>query len=340
MIFVTGGTGMLGSNLLALLVESAEVVALKRVGSNIKLVENLFSRRFVEPQNYLKKIHWVEGDILDSYFLEQNIETDAEVYHCAAFVSFQKKDAKKVREINVEGTKNIVNICLQNKIRKLCYVSSIAALGRVDSESETSEKDYRNSSKGSSVYSASKYEAEMEVWRGIAEGLNAVIVNPSVILGAGDWNKGSAEMITTVYNGLKFFTKGTNGYVDVADVAKAMLVLMKSEINAERFILSSENITYYSLFSSIAKNLGVAEPAYYASPFLSSIAWRLLALISYITDKEPIITKETAKSANAFYKYSSQKMMERTGFKFMPIEESIKKYCQQFLEDKQSSISK
>ena len=339
MIFVTGGTGLVGSRLLAQLIadETNEIVALRRKNSSLKWVEKVFSRHFHNPDTYLNRIQWVEGDLLDLFNLEQTILENSEVYHVAAMVSFQKKDAALVRQINIEGTKNIVNTCLKNKVRKLVYVSSIAALGRSETEHATIETDYRTSSKGSSVYSASKFEAEMEVWRGIAEGLPAVIINPSVILGAGNWEQGSTELFKTVYRGLKFYTRGTNGYVDADDVAKAMILLMKSDITGERFVFSQGNYSYNFLFETIAKGLHVKAPKYFASPALSEIAWRILAFISFFTRRQPLITKETAQSANAFYNYSSEKFLQKTEFKFTPIEKTIASVCKEYLSDHQKA---
>ena len=339
MIFVTGGTGLVGSRLLAQLVadESNEIVALKRKKSDLRWVNKVFFQHFSNPDLYLKRIQWVDGDILDYFFLEELIPAGVEVYHAAAKVSFQKKEAALVMQTNVEGTHNLVNVCLKNKVRKLAYVSSIAALGRGEVNHATTENDFRTTSKGTSVYSASKYEAEMEVWRGIAEGLNAVIINPAVILGSGNWKKGSTELFNTVYKGLKFYTKGTNGYVSAEDVAKALILLMKSDISSERFILSQGNYSYQFLFDMIAKGLRVKVPNFYASPFLSEIAWRSLSFISFFTRKQPLITKETAHSANAFYNYSSEKFLQKTEFEFMPIEETIAAVCKEYLRDHQKA---
>ena len=335
MIFVTGGTGLVGSRLLAFLAgeESNEIIALKRKSSDLQWVKKVFSQHFAKPDEYFERIRWVDGDILDYFFLEEIIPIEAKVYHVAAMVSFQKKEAAMVRQINVEGTHNIVNVCLKNRVKKLAYVSSIAALGRGQTGHATTENDYRTSLMGSSVYSATKFEAENEVWRGIAEGLNAVIINPSVILGSGNWKSGSTELFNTVYKGLKFYTRGTNGYVDAADVAKVLILLMNSDISGERFIVSQGNYSYQELFGIIAKEFGINGPAFYASPFLSGIAWRTLAMASFVTRKQPLITKETAHSANAFYKYSSKKIIQQTGFEFTPVEKTITAVCKDYLNE-------
>lgn len=338
MIFVTGGTGLVGSRLLANLIidSSSEIIALKRSHSDLSLVKKTFSSRFQNHEELFSKIRWVNGDIEDFFQIEDLLEPGCEVYHTAAMVSFQPNQKSQLMRINVDATANLVDACLRKSVKKLCYVSSIAALGRSSNASEAiTELDYRSSAKGSSDYSASKYNAETEVWRGIAEGLNAVIINPSVIIGAGNWSSGSSELITTVYRGLKFYTNGINGYVDVDDVARALILLMKSDVSAQRYILSAENWTYEKLFKTIATKLNVKGPKLYASPVLGSIAWRLLAVISFFSGKTPLITKDTARNAKAVFRYSSKKFIDETDFIFKPIELAIEDACRQFKIDNQ-----
>jgi len=328
MAFVTGGTGLVGAHLLFdLLQKGRSVRALKRPTSSLSVIENIFHYYSDNAEDLLQKIEWIEGDILDFYLLDELIQEDEKVYHAAAFVSFNPEDHDQIRQINMEGTHNIVNACIKNKVRKLCYVSSIAALGRGESNRATTEEDYREATYKSSVYSQSKFDAEQEVWRGIAEGLNAVMVNPAVIIGPGDWNKGSSQLIQTVYKGLKFYTQGTNGYVDVRDVSKAMIQLMESEIVNQRYVLSSENWNYKQLFDSIAQALNVQPPPYFAGPALSGITWRILKVASLFSSKAPLITKETAHNANSFYSYSSKKIIKELDFEFIPLEKSIADTC-------------
>ncbi len=337
MVIVSGGTGMLGAHLLFDLAQKKDKIkALKRPSSNLDLVRKVFSYYTSGADTLLQKIEWVEGDILDFFLMDEIIGEGDEVYHAAAFVSFNPEDHELIRQINVEGTRNIVQACIDNKARKLVYVSSIAALGRGQNGKATTEEDYRDTTYKSSVYSQSKFDAEQEVWRGIAEGLNAVIVNPSVIIGPGDWNKGSAQLIQTVWKGLKFYTRGTNGYVDVRDVSKAMIQLMDSDIKGERFVLSAGNLSYKELFDHIADKLQVKAPPYFAGPLISAIAWRVLKAGSLFTGKRPLITKETAHNANSFYTYSSQKIIDRLGFEFIPPEQSVADTCALFLKENKS----
>ncbi|RLD41913.1 MAG: hypothetical protein DRI86_12580 [Bacteroidetes bacterium] len=324
MAFITGASGLLGSHLVFTLLNNGEdVFALKRKNSNIDIVKKclkIYSNDYIE---LFDRINWVEGDILDFYLMDEMAKQHKEVYHTAAFVSFIKKDHSKILDINIQGTANIADAC-KNHGSRLVYASSIASLGRGLSDNSTTEKDFRDSSFKSSVYSKSKFLAEMEVWRAIAEGLDAVMVNPSVIIGPGDWNKSSTQLFKTVNNGLKFYTDGTNGYVDVRDVANIMYKLMKSSISAERYILSSEDVTYKDLFSNIALELGKKPPSILANKLLSGVAWRAMSVVSFMTSTTPLITKETSNSANSHYSYSSKKIIEELDYKFIPIDESIK----------------
>lgn len=324
MVFLTGASGMLGTHIAYELLKNGEhITALRRESTDLSAIKNTFLYYENDDNKLFESIKWVEGDILDSFFIDEIISKHKQVYHAAAFVSFNKKDHSKILDVNVKGTINIVESCIKHKSR-LCFTSSIASLGRSETGSETTEKNYRDFGFKSSVYSKSKFLAEQEVWRGIAEGLDAVMVNPAVILGPGDWNKSSAQLIKTVANGLKFYTDGTNGYVDVRDIAKVELMLMNSEISGERFILSAENISYKKLFYNIANELGVKPPSILANKFLSNIAWMVLGVFGFITGKTPLITKETAKSANSHYNYSSQKIIDTLDYNFISFEHSIK----------------
>jgi len=323
MAFITGASGLLGSHLVVeLLINGEEVYALKRANTDTNIVLKCLKIYSSNYKSLFEKINWVEGDILDFYLMDEMAKQHNEVYHTAAFVSFNKEDHSKILDINIQGTVNIANACNKHNSR-LIYSSSIASLGRGLTDNSTTENDYRDSSFKSSVYSKSKFLAEMEIWRAIAEGLDAVMVNPSVIIGPGDWNKSSTQLFKTVNNGLKFYTDGTNGYVDVRDVASIMFKLMKSSITGQRYILSSEDVTYKDLFSIIAMELDKEPPSVLANKFLSGIAWRTISVISFVASTTPLITKGTANSANSHYSYSSKKIIEELDYKFIPIAESI-----------------
>ena len=334
MILVTGGTGLVGSHLLFDLINSGEKVrALKRKSSNLDNVKNVFGYYSDNANDLFNKIEWADGDVLDIFSLEDAMKDVSEIYHCAGMVSFEPGNEKFLMKVNVNGTANVVNIALDKKIKKLCYVSSISSLGRAEHDGFVDEQTHWVSSNKNSHYSVSKYGGEREVWRGIEEGLDAVIVNPSIILGPGNWNSGSSRVFTSVLKGLKFYTVGVNGFVDVRDVSKAMVQLMESKIKNERFILNSENISYQKLFNLIAKYLGKKPPTIHAGKFLSAVVWREEKIRSFITGSKPFITKETARTANSTYRYSTKKIETKLNFEFIPIEKTIKDSAELFLKD-------
>ena len=334
MILVTGATGLVGSHLVLELIRSGKQIrALKRPSSDLRMLKKVFSLYSDQPDQLLSKIEWAEGDILDIFSLEEAMEGIEEVYHCAALVSFLPEDRKRLMRINTEGTANVVNAALEKKIKKLCHVSSIAALGRPEELTELIDEDLVwKTSKHNSIYAVSKYGAEREVWRGTAEGLDAVIVNPSIILGVAGPGMGSSRIFNTVWDGLKFYPPGKNGFVDVRDVARAMILLMTADIRNERFILSIDSITYKKLFDLMAMEMGKSVPRLKVSPLMSGLAWRLEKLRSMVTGVKPLITKETAHTAVQHYEYSSEKIKKTVGFEFTPIEETVKHFCRIFRE--------
>jgi len=338
MILVTGGSGLVGSHLLFNLVNSGKRVrALKRENSSVRLTKKIFGYYSVNPEMLLNSIEWVNGDITDIHSLYDAMDSIDQVYHVAAMVSFHSCDRREMMKINIDGTANVVNACLYKNIRKICHVSSIATLGRADNDDVTDEETHWKNSAKNSAYSISKYGAEREVWRGTVEGLPAVIVNPSVIIGPGDWNKGSSQLFKQVWDGLKFYTDGVNGYIDVRDVAKAMIILMESDKLNSRYIVSSENIDYLKLFKMIAEGFNKKVPTLKATPFLSQLAWRAEKFRSSITGIKPLITKETARTAFQKYFYSNEKIKKEFGFEFIPIAASIKETCNYFLKDIEST---
>lgn len=328
MIYITGATGLVGSHLLAALAaKDKPIKALRRENSDLSLVKKVFARQFEDAEARFNRIEWVNGDVLDYYSLEESLSGIGEVYHCAATVSFHKSAHQAMLRVNIKGTENLVNAALHQGVKKFCHVSSIAALGRAEKGVLVTEQTNWKSSGNNSVYAISKYGAEREVWRGIAEGLQAVIINPSVILGAGDWDSGSAELFKLVDRGLKFYTSGINGFVDVHDVVKTMLYLMENEHFGERFIVSAQDVSYKELFALMAENLGKKPPNIAVNPWMSEIAWRLLAVKSMLTGKASAITRETARTASNKHYYSSEKLQQKTGFVFTPIAQSIADIC-------------
>ncbi|MGD2035388.1 MAG: NAD-dependent epimerase/dehydratase family protein [Bacteroidales bacterium] len=333
MILVTGGTGFLGGHLLLeLLKEDIPVRVLISENGHPEKVLSVWKHYTGNGASLLKKADWYAADISNKAMLEPAFEGVTKVYHCAALVSFNPGAKKKMHEINVLGTKNVVDLCLEHKIKKLVHVSSIAAVRSSLKGEPASESD------GWPVmdrlwYSKTKTAAEMEVWRGETEGLETVTVNPSVMLGPGEWHSGSPRLFGVCYNGLKFYTHGTTGFVDVRDVAKIMVMLMKSNIRGERFILNAANLSFEEVFRKIARALKVKEPGSYAGPFLAGLAWRFEYLKHLLTGRPPVLTKDSAWSAHRRHAYSSKKVRETLGCNFRSIDETIGEVAEMFSEE-------
>lgn len=323
-IFVTGGTGFIGSYLLRYLVKQGfkNIRALKRPSSPMNLVEDISDQ-----------IEWVEGEIMNLPLLEEVMAGMQQVYHCAGMISFSRRERDRMFKINEEGTANLVNLLLDFGVEKMVHVSSIAALGRVKNGDTISETSKWQNSKLNSNYAISKYLAEMQVWRGIEEGLNAVIVNPSLVLGSGFWGQGTCEIFPTIKKGLSFFPAGATGVVDVRDVARYMIELMNSKVQRERIILSAESISYRSFFEKISKEMELNAPKFRVSAFLNGIAWRGEWLRSFFTGKEPIINRETATLTGHSFFYDSRKSLKYFDFKYTPLEQTIEETVRQFLPD-------
>ena len=336
MILITGATGLVGSHLLYLLINKGKKVrAIYRKSSNLDAVKNVFSYYTNNFESLFDKVEWFEADITDITSLEKAFVNIDYVYHCAAIVSFNKKDYLTMRKVNIGGTANMVNISIAKGVKKFCYVSSIATIEKNTKKNEiiTEDNEWDNETNNYG-YAITKYGAEMEVWRASQESLNVVIVNPGVILGSGFWYNGTGELFTKAYNNFKFYTKGVTGFVSVKDVVKIMFLLMESNINNERFILVSENLSFKDLFFKMADAFGKKRPTIEVGKTLSGIAWRLEWFKSLLTRKPPIITKHSANASLSKYYYSSNKIKNNLGFKFVKIDKSIKDICMDFLREK------
>jgi dihydroflavonol-4-reductase len=336
MILVTGGTGLLGSHLLFDLVNSGKQVrAIRRRNGREAQVKKVFSYYSADPDELFSRIEWFDADLMDFGAMEDALSGVKEVFHAGAVVSFYPMDHKAMLKVNVEGTANLVNLCLDAGVGKFCYVSSVAVLGRAEHTGLSDEETHWVPSRKNSVYSKSKYGAEREIWRGMEEGLNAVIVNPSVIMGPGYWQDNSG-LFRLVYEGLKYYTRGINGYVDARDVARAMIRLMDGNIFGERFIVSADNLTYQEFFALVAKHMDKPAPSVNVPPALTGIAWRVEAVRSFLTRAKPEVTREMAITTSQVYEYTSEKIRKRLGFEFIPVEESIREICGFFLADQAS----
>ena len=324
-ILVTGATGLVGGAIAKqLLAKGHHVLALCR-------------RLPPQPRVTLDQgmIEWVEGDLLDIVRLQQLISDGVQqVVHAAALVSFIPRDRPEMMTVNVEGTANVVNVCLAVGVQKLCHISSVAALGRPAPkkgepiEGRITEAQRWEESPLNSAYAKSKYMAELEVWRGIAEGLPAVILNPSVVLGEGDWSRSSTQLFKYVYSQKPFYTDGWVNYVDVQDVAEIALKLLDSEIHSERFILNAGTVPYRALFEQMAHFFDKKPPAWRLSGPVVAVLWRIEALRSVLLGSRPLITRETALSASHHFTYPSDKLLQAFDIRYRTLDETLARVCE------------
>ncbi|MBC8110443.1 MAG: NAD-dependent epimerase/dehydratase family protein, partial [Verrucomicrobia bacterium] len=282
MIFVTGGTGFVGSFIIRkLLAENKQIKALRRKDSDVSLLTDISSA-----------IDWVEGDITDITFLYEAMQGCEQVIHAAAITDTSKK-REEIFNTNVEGTANLVNISLLQGIKKFCYISSVLTLGRKNEQIINEESKWEES-KYNSLYAQSKYAAEKEVSRAIAEGLNAIIVNPSLVLGLRNQDKSNSRFFEHIRQERPFYTHQQVNYVDVRDVAEAVFQLTFSEISGENFILNAGSIPYKTLADQTADLLGKKKPTMLLTPLMLQMASRLEYLRSKLTGSRPLVTRETA----------------------------------------------
>lgn len=314
MILVTGGSGLVGSELISQLLAH---------GNSVKASYNNTPLSIRDPN-----LIAVKCDILDTSALEDAMQGVTRLYHCAAVVSFSSKNKDHLFKINIDGTANVVNAALDAGVKKMVHVSSVSALGRIrENETVTEEMTWTEES-SNSLYGKTKYLGEMEVWRGTGEGLEAVIVNPSLILGSGDWNKGSSEIFKSVYNEFPWYSEGVTGVIDVKDVARAMILLMNSEIKNEKFILNAQNLSYKEIFTGIANCFGRKPPNKKVTPLIAAMVWRWESIKSMFTGKDALVTKETARTALAKVYFDNSKFLKAMpGFRFTPVKETITNTC-------------
>lgn len=319
-VFITGATGFIGSHIARrYLAAGYRVEALTRTKGHTGLLADVADQ-----------IAWHEGDIMDIPSLEMAIRGNLDVIHAAAVVSFSPKDHERMVRINAEGTANVVNVCLKAGIRKLGYVSSVAALGRPANKSGTTEPvrldetQKWEDSPNNSEYAKSKYRAELEVWRGVAEGLSAVMVNPSIVLGEGDWTRSSVQLFKYVYDEKPFYPAGLVNYVDVLDVVESLFRLMEADsVTNERFILNAGTIPYKELLEQMAVVLHKRPPRMRMPPALTHLLWPVEAVRAWLTGSTPLITRETARSSSSRYAYDGQKIAETLDFQYRPLSETL-----------------
>jgi len=262
-IFITGGTGFLGAYIIKELVEKGYSVRALHRGQHLP---------FFIASDIIDKVEWVTGNVLDPSSLGDAMGSIDVVIHAAAKVSFNGREKKELFKTNIDGTANMVNIALENNVKRFVYISSVAAIGRNNNGELVSEQTKWEEGKLNTFYAVSKYHAEMEVWRGMGEGLDVVVLNPGTIIGYGDWNTSSCAIFKNTYKEFPWYTTGINGFVSVGDVARATVLLMESNFSGERFIVNGDNWSFHQLLNSIADGFGKKRPGREASPFLGEIA--------------------------------------------------------------------
>jgi dihydroflavonol-4-reductase len=338
MVLVTGGTGLVGSHLLLQLVKNGAIVkAIHRKNSDLQKVKEVFSFYHKNPGELFDRIQWVEADINDIPALELAFKDITLVYHCAALISFNPNDFSSLQKINKIGTENIVNLCVDRNIKKLCYVSSVATIGRSTTGEPANEENEWNDMYAN-VYANSKHFAEMEVWRGTQEGLSAVIINPGIILGPGYWESGSGLFFKTSAKGLRFYFPGGTGFICVGDVVKIMVQLMDSSIKNERFIAVAENLSYKNILDAISKGFNRPPPKLGLKFWHLEIFWRLDWLLNLTTGKKRKLTKHGLASLRNPQVYDNSKVQEALHMDYEIIQSCISRSCKKYIEAHSASF--
>jgi nucleoside-diphosphate-sugar epimerase len=323
-VFVTGGTGFIGSYIIQNLVEK---------GYTVRAIRRSSKHPFYIPVEILNKVQWIEGDVLDIVSLNDAMQGVDAVIHSAAIVSFSKKTRHQMYHVNVEGTANVVNAAVENKVSRFLHISSVAALGRTTKTETVTEQKKWEENKNNTHYAISKHHSELNVWRGFAEGLEGVVINPSTVLGYGDWHRSSCAIFKNAYKEFPWYTKGVNGFVGVEDVAEASIQLLFSDITQKKFIVNAENWSFQQLFDTIADGFHKKRPYKQATKAMGEIAWRLEKLKEVFTGKKALLTRETAKVAHSKTSFDSSALLQALpDFQFTPLEKLIKNACEKYVD--------
>jgi dihydroflavonol-4-reductase len=334
MILVTGGTGLVGAHLLFRLCETQESVkAIYRTPESLEKTKILFKLKNASSILF-DKIEWLQTDLSDIVTLEKALKDVTQVYHCAALVSFDPKDDKALFQTNVEGTANLVNLCIAKKIAKLCYVSSIAAIGSsIGSELATEETEWTQK-KSTTTYALTKFLGELEIWRASQEGVPVVVVNPGVIFGAGFWSSGSNKFMAHALTAPKYYLPGGTGFVTVDDVVNAITLLMTSTITNERFILVNKNWTYKKLYEVLAGALNKTAPKNELKQWQINLLWRLDWVKSLFSTKPRLLSKAIATGLKQTTYYNNSKLQQLTDFKYSNLTTYLEALCKLYLSRK------
>lgn len=336
MILLTGATGLVGHYLLAELIKSHDdVKALYRTETKrdraIIRIQNLLPEA---KQKRLAHVIWVKADLTNVPDLKKVFENVTHVYHCAGLVSFNVRDKHRLRKVNIEGTANMVNLALENNVAKFCHLSSVSALGSEPDGRPIHEKSPRNNNKFHSYYDISKYGAEMEVWRGTQEGLRAVIVNPAIIIGAGNWTSGSGQIFKLTAQNFPFRVPRGSGFVSVHDVVSAMAQLMDSPLTNERFIVVNQTLNMAEFTELVAQHLNTEPPKYALKQWMVTILW-LVQSVGYVFGGNKVITRESISEIFESVYFDNSKLKETLGFKYTPLEDAVKETAKAYLAEHQ-----
>ena len=339
MILVTGATGLLGSHLTAaLLMQNKKVRALYRDKSKIQNTKKILAYYTSEVDKYFSQIEWHEADVTDYFSLQEPFTNVTEVYHCAGLVSFNENESKQLYAINAEGTEYVINTCLDKGIKRFCHVSSVATLQIEANKKYIDEFSVWKTAAGNSSYAITKYRGEFEAWRGAAEGMNVLVVNPSVILGAGCWGQSSTQLITRCYKGLPVYTEGVTGYVDVRDVANCMIKLMDENKFGQRYILNSENLSFRQVTTELRRVFGKGPAKFKAGKFLLNLVRYLDGIKTLLTGKRRIITKNIVISALDKNYYDNSKICKELNYLFTPVNEALAYVAEKYVKSRTNRV--
>jgi len=333
LILVTGATGLIGAHLTAhLLLQNKEVIALKRANSKTENIKEILSFYSPDYNTLFNKIRFVDGDVTDIFSVLDALEGVDEVYHCAGMVSFEEKKIKELLHVNEFGTANMVNACLEKNIKQFCHVSSVATMPNHDKKPLIDETVFWKSSPENGAYAISKYNAEREVWRGNEEGLAVCIVNPSVVIGAGCWGQSSSKMFDECYKGTSFYTNGSTGFVDVRDVAKAMITLMEQKVIGKRFVVSGENKKFKEVVNILHTEFGKKLPRFEAGKTLLKTG----GFLERMFVKEPRLNKQVIDALLSDTIFSNEQIKKQTGINFTPINETLHYVAEKYKNHRKS----
>jgi nucleoside-diphosphate-sugar epimerase len=332
---ITGGTGSVGMHLVReWLAKGESVRLLVRPDSDRQRIHSFLKATLPEDPAAFERIEWVEGDVTDGLSLEDAFDGARRVVHAAALVSFNRRDAQRMMEVNREGTANVVNAMLAQGVEELVYISSVAALGRKPGEHEVHEEAVFEDGPEVSDYARSKYCAELEVWRGQEEGLRVAVLNPVIVIGPGDYSRSSAALMTQVARGLRFYPKGSNGFVAADDVAAVAWRLVEAGVWGERFVVCGFHASYRELFVAMSDALGMPPPQWPVHRWVAEVAWRMARLAEILTRRPAFVTREALRTSARHRRYRTEKIQQKLNVVFTPLLPTVQRTAEDYLRSR------